>query len=189
MNVKKLPGILLFVILFLGGVAGGYFYFLKVFPKETPAVAVKEGPEISPKKEDLFSLRIYYPIGDRLQIEEKRLQRVAQSAIAQTVIEEFLKGPAGVSKSDIPKDARLVGLYKDAENILYVDLSEEFRRNFQSDALREYLLLKGLYESLISNVHNIEDVKILIEGRERETLGGHLFLSHPLKDIVSHESS
>ncbi|MBS1233295.1 MAG: hypothetical protein H6R42_949, partial [Nitrospirae bacterium] len=51
----------------------------------------------------------------------------------------------------------------------------------------EFLLLKGLYESIISNVQDIQDVKILIEGKETETLGGHLFLLYPLKDMVSHE--
>jgi hypothetical protein len=71
--------------------------------------------------------------------------------------------------------------------MLYIDLSDEFRRNFQGDVFAEFLLLKGLYESIISNVQDIQDIKILIEGKETETLGGHLFLLYPLKDMVSHE--
>jgi len=70
---------------------------------------------------------------------------------------------------------------------LYVDLSDEFRRNFQGDVLAEFLLLKGLYESLISNEQEIQDVKILIEGKEIETLGGHLLLTYPLREMVSYE--
>ncbi len=188
MNIKKLLIILLLGLLFLGGAAGGYFYFSKIFPKEKPPVAVKEGATTVPRTEDLFTLRIYYPVGNRLQMEERRIERkTTQGAMVQATIEEFLKGPAGGGVSSIPKDAKLLGLYRDAQNILYIDLSEEFRRNLQSDALAEYLLIKGLYESLISNAQNIEDIKILIEGRERETLGGHLFLSHPSKDVVSYE--
>ncbi|MDP3260348.1 MAG: hypothetical protein Q8M34_07160, partial [Thermodesulfovibrionales bacterium] len=57
------------------------------------------------------------------------------------------------------------------------------------DAAAEFLLLRGLYESLMSNVYDINDVKILIEGREMESLGGHLYLSYPLKDIVSSDLS
>jgi hypothetical protein len=36
-------------------------------------------------------------------------------------------------------------------------------------------------------VQDIQDVKILIEGKEIETLGGHLSLFYPLKDTIFHE--
>ncbi len=186
MNTKRLLIIILFVFLFIGGLAGGYFYFSRVSSKESQFPEEKAEP--LPKMEDIFSLRIYYPIGNRLQMEERRLQRrTTQIAIAEAAVEEFLKGPLGIKMSDIPKDARLLGIYRDENRILYIDLSEEFRRNFQGDALAEFLLLKGLYESVISNLDDIEDIKVIIEGREIETLGGHLYLSYPLKDIVSYE--
>ncbi len=186
MNIKKLSIILLFVLLFMGGVIGGYFYFSKIISKDKPAG--EEKLEARAKTEDFFSLRIYYPVGNRLQFEDRRLPRKdAQIAIAQTTVEEFLKGPTGGMISNIPKDVKLLGLYKDTERILYVDLSDDFRRNFQGDALSEFYLLKGLYESLISNVQDVENIKILIEGREVETLGGHLYLTYPLKGMVSNE--
>ncbi|MBI5188201.1 MAG: GerMN domain-containing protein [Nitrospirae bacterium] len=186
MNIKRLSGIILLILLFLSGAAGGYFYFSKVFSKDRPPT--EEIVETLTKAENLFSLRIYYPAGDRLQMEERRiLRRTAQMAIAEATVEEFLKGPAGVMVSNIPSDARLLCLYKDADRILYVDLSDEFRRNFKGDAVTEFLLLKGLYESLVSNIQDIKDVKVLIEGKEIETLGGHLYLSYPLKDMVLHE--
>jgi hypothetical protein len=178
--------IILLGLLFIGGLAGGYFYFSKDSHKQTP----EERVEPLPQAEDLFTLKIYYPVGNRLQIEERRLlRRTAQIAIAEAIVEEFLKGPVGMKISDMPKDARLLGIYRDENRILYIDLSDEFRRNFQGDALMEFLFLKGLYESLSSNLGEIEDVKVLIEGREIETLGGHFYLSHPLKDMVSYETN
>lgn len=185
MNIKRLSVIILLALIFLGGVAGGYLYFMKIFSKEKPT---EEVAEILTRTEDLFPLRIYYPAGDRLRIEERRLpRRTVQIAVAEATVEEYLKGPAGVASPSIPRDAKLLGLYKDADRILYVDLSDEFRRNFQGDALTEFLLLRGLYESLVSNIQDIQDVKVLIEGKEIETLGGHLYLLYPLKDMVSHE--
>lgn len=178
--------IILLGLLFIGGLAGGYVYFSKVSPKQVP----EERVEPLPQAEDLFTLKIYYPVGNRLQIEERRLlRRTAQIAIAEAIVEEFLKGPVDMKISDMPKDTRLLGIYRDENRILYIDLSDEFRRNFQGDALMEFLLLKGLYESLSSNLGEIEDVKVLIEGREVETLGGHLCLSYPLKDMVSYETN
>lgn len=186
MNKRKLL-IILFGLLFIGGLAGGYLYFSKISSREMPVP--EERVEALPQTEDLISLKIYHPVGNRLQIEEKRVQaRTTQTAIAQSVIEEFLKGPVGSQVSELPKDAKLLGIYKDADRILYIDLSEEFRRNFQGDALSEYLILKGLYDSLTSNLDDVEDVKVLIEGREIETLGGHFYLSYPLKDMVSFET-
>ena len=49
----------------------------------------------------------------------------------------------------------------------------------------EFLLLKGLYKSLIANVGDIIDVKVLIDGQEIESLGGHLPLLYPLRNLVS----
>ena len=185
MNTKKVFGIILLVILFMAGVAGGYLYFMKVFSKGKTEGKIGETLTAT---EDLFSLRIYYPVGNRLQLEERRLpRRTAQIAIAEAIVEEFLKGPANTVRSNIPKNATLRGIYKDADGILYVDLSDEFSRNFQGAVVTELLLLRGLYESLISNVHDIKDIKVLIEGKELETLGGHFYLLYPLKEMVSHE--
>ncbi len=185
MNIKRLSGIILLALIFLGGVTGGYLYFMKIFSREKPS---EEAVETLTRTEDLFPLRIYYPAGDRLRIEERKLpRRTVQIAIAEATVEEYLKGPAGAAASNIPRDVRLLGLYKDTDRILYVDLSDEFRRNFQGDALSEFLVLRGLYESLVSNIQDIQDVKVLIEGKEIETLGGHLYLLYPLKDMVSHE--
>ncbi|OGW39841.1 MAG: hypothetical protein A2Y97_01340 [Nitrospirae bacterium RBG_13_39_12] len=185
MNAKRLSIIILLSLLFLGGLGGGYFYFSKSTHKQVPEDQV---PTL-PQTEDLFTLKIYYPVGNQLEIEERRLQRrTTQIAVAEAVVEEFLKGPAGIKTPEMPKDVRLLGIYFDENKILYVDLSDEFRRNFQGDALTEFLLLKGLYESLSSNLGNIEDVKVLIEGAEKETLGGHFYLSFPLKEMVSYET-
>ena len=183
MNTKKILGIVLLVSLFLGGVVGGYFYFSRVVMNgKSPA----EGEDLAQKPEDLFSLRIYYPVRDHLQVEERRLpRRTAPMAIAEATVEQYLKGPVDAKASSIPRDTKILGIYKGSDKILYVDLSDDFRRNFWGDALTEFLLLKGLYQSIIANVEDISDVKVLIEGKELETLGGHLYLMYPLKDIVS----
>jgi hypothetical protein len=185
MNKKKAAGIAALILLFLGGVTGGYLYFAKVILTEK---APSEDAGMVNKSEDLFALRMYYPVGDHLQIEERRLpRRILPMTIAEAAVEQYLKGPVDAKTSGIPQNAKLLSLYKGADGVLYVDVSEEFRRNFRGDALTEFLLLKGLYQSIISNVEDIQDVKVLIEGKETETLGGHLSLLFPLKDMVSYE--
>jgi sporulation and spore germination protein len=184
-NFKKIAVVISLISLFIIGVAGGYLYFSRVISKEKTASDGNAGLQGA---EDLFSLRLYYPVDNHLQIEERRLpKRTGQMAMAEVTIDEYFKGWAGTAASNIPKDVKLLGLYKGEDRILYVDLSDEFRRNFQGDAITEFFLLKGLYESIISNVEDVQDVKVLIEGKEAETLGGHLYLLYPLKDMVSYE--
>lgn len=185
MYFKKKTGIILLLLIFAAGVAGGYYYFSKAVPHEKGA---PEEPAIATKSDDLLSLRIYYPVGDQIQMEERRPPRRAGTmAVTEAVVDEYLKGSAVATIPYIPKGARLIGIYRGTDGILYIDLSEEFRRNFQGDVFSEFLILKGLYESLISNVQDIQDVKILIGGREIETLGGHFSLLYPLKDMFSYE--
>jgi spore germination protein GerM len=119
--------------------------------------------------------------------ERKIPKRISNTSLAESVIEEFFKQTFAEGGPSIPKNVKLLGLYKDEAQMLYIDLSDEARRNFQGDALSEYLLLKGIYESLVSNVQDFQDVKILVEGKEVETLGGHFFLKYPLKNTFLSE--
>jgi hypothetical protein len=184
---KNIAGITLLVLLFFGGLAGGYLYFSTFVPKEKSAA--ESLPGASSETDDYFILRVYYPIDNQLQIEERKaIRKRGLMAIAEATVEEYLKGPLGPAKSVIPQNTKILGIYKGADRILYIDLSDDFRRNFQGDALTEFLLLKSLHESLVSNVEDIQDVKVLIEGKEVETLGGHLYLLYPLKDMVSYGS-
>lgn len=172
--------IILLVLLLPVSSVGGYLYFSKFFSDKTPLE--------NKTKEDVFILKLYYPRGDQLYIEERRLSKMTNEiAIAEVTVKEFLKGPTEVAKSDVPQNTTLLGIYRDANRIFYIDLSDEFRRNFHGDALTELLLLKGLYESIVSNIQDVHDIKVLIEGKEIETLGGHFYLSYPLKDMVSNE--
>ncbi len=177
-------------VLLLVLAAGGAYYFLHNFTitKQTKAQP-RNGSQDSQQtpQADLVTVRLYYPAGGRLEVTEKPIpRRIRTSAVAEAVIEEFFRLPVNAD-AVIPAQVKLLGLYRDAVQTLYVDLSDELRRNFHADALSEYLLLQGLYETVVSNIPDIRDVKVLVEGREIETLGGHVLLRYPLKNTVGSE--
>lgn len=179
---KKVLWLLVLVILFLGGIAGGFFYFSRGLGPAHTSPAQQEEKQ----GDDTSFIRVYCPSEGRLIMEERRVKRqVSTSAMAEEVVKEFLRGPSNMTKSAVPAGTRLLGIYPGNDGILYVDLSDEFRRNFQGDALTEFLLLKGLYDSIISNVTGVDDVKVILEGKEIESVGGHLFALYPLKDALS----
>ena len=184
---NKILWITLIVLLFLAGAAGSYF-FIRNFaePEKQPPSTSAQSPVI--ESEDISVLRIYQPHNNRLEMTERKIpKRISNTAIAEAVIEEFFKPTAADGVSVGPQNVKLLGLYKDEGQMLYIDLSDEVRRNFQGDAMSEYLLLKGIYESLVSNVQDFQDCKILIEGKEIETLGGHFYLKYALKNTFSAE--
>lgn len=176
------------ILFFVLGAAGGFVLVRELNKGEKTARTAASAQTVPASVEDLFTLRMFYPGDGKLQIVEKVLPgRTKPDAIAEAVIEQYFKGPGNGYTSPIPQNVRLLGLYHGPGQTLFVDLSDEVRRNFQGDALSEYLLLQGLYESLISNVQDLQDVRLLIEGKEADTLGGHIYLKYPLKSILSYE--
>ncbi len=188
MSSKKVLITIASLVLVLTAMAGGYLLLQRYRPLEKPAVTEGPGESLSPEPEDISSFRIYYPVDNTLQVIEKRVRRRSkQAAAAEALMEEFFKGPGGGLSSAVPPNVKVLGVYRDAAQILYVDLSDELRRNFQGDALAEYLVLKGIYESLMANLQEVQDVKVLVEGKEMESMGGHFYLKFPLRGIVSSE--
>ncbi|PKL52160.1 MAG: hypothetical protein CVV37_02580 [Nitrospira bacterium HGW-Nitrospira-1] len=179
--------ITLIVLFFLTGVSGSYFFIRNFLqPQKQPPSPASQSPLA--ESIDISVLRIYQPRNNRLEMTERKIPgRISNTAIAEAVIEEFFKQTAAEGVSSLPQNVKLLGLYKDERQMLYVDLSDEVRRNFQGDALSEYLLLKGIYESLVSNVQDFQDVRLLVEGKEIESLGGHFYLKYPLKNTLSAE--
>lgn len=190
MNNKRIVAWAIATVLLLGLTAGGYYFFhnFKITKHQKIPPLVESQESILGQQADAVRIRLHYPVGGRLEVTEKLIPRkIRTSSIAEAVIEEYFKLPVNAADSIIPANVKILGLYRDSMQILYIDLSDELRRNFHADALSEYLLLKGLYETVVSNIPDIQDVKVLVEGKEIETLGGHVLLRYPLKNIVSSE--
>jgi len=135
--------------------------------------------------EDSIAVRIFYPSDNNISFEQQSIQNNPLPVkVAETLITEYLKRLDGELKN-----TKLLGVYKDRENILYIDLSDSFSKNFHGGAEQEYYLLKSLYDTVISNVNGITDIKLLIEGKETESIGGHFFSLYPLKEIFENSQS
>ena len=125
---------------------------------------------------------IFYPGNAGLIKEEKA---VAAGTLPVRMVESILQEYFAGFKNEL-KNTVVRGVYRDRNRMFYIDLSDEFRRNFSGDARYEYYLLKSLYQTIVSNVSDARDVKILIEGREIESLGGHMVITSALQDSVSY---
>lgn len=148
----------------------------------------KTGTSSPEKPEDSFmKVRVYYPAGDKLRLEERTIARVfSQKKIMKGALLEFLKGSPDVERNVIPENSILLGMYIGNDGVVYLNFSEDFKRNFHGDVLDEYLLLKSIYETLMAN-GKVDDVRILINDKETDSVGGHFSAEYPLKQLVARE--
>jgi spore germination protein GerM len=83
--------------------------------------------------------------------------------------------------SAIPTGTTLRGLYLTERGDAFVDLSANARTGHTGGALDELFTVYTIVNSLTTNLPAVTRVQILIEGKEVDTLAGHVDLRHPLQ--------
>lgn len=81
------------------------------------------------------------------------------------------------SPHPLAPDADIRSVYLIDPGIAVVDLNSAFADGHRSGVLVEELTITSLIETLVENVPGISRVKILVDGKERETLAGHADLT------------
>ena len=99
---------------------------------------------------------------------------------ARIVAEQQLVPPGLPLRSAFPAGTRLRAIYLTAEGNAFVDLSADVSAAHPGGSLDELFTVYALVNALVSNVQEIAAVQILIEGREVDTLAGHVDLRRPL---------
>lgn len=184
-----LIALMLLLIAALSGWLFTKYYHTLTEKSDSPLIELRDGiPQDHQNRaafgmsgEDTIVVKIFYPSEDGVTPEDRTVpSKSLPVAMADVVIEEYLKG----LKEGL-RDAKLLGVYRDRNNVLYIDISDEFRRNFYGDARQEYYLLKSLFDTVVTNVVGTEDVRLLIEGKEIESIGGHFSILYGLKGIMN----
>ncbi|MGO9378269.1 MAG: GerMN domain-containing protein [Dissulfurispiraceae bacterium] len=176
-----LIAVILISAVLAGWITSRYFFSSQEKPLvEDSSKQDKQTLPIMPSSEIKVPVTIFYPGDGGLVKEDKNLAGSSLPVkLAESVLQEYFKGLNNDLKNTVVR-----GVYEDRNKILYVDLSDEFRRNFSGEARYEYYLLKSIYQTLVTNVSEVRDVKILIEGREIDSIGGHMLAIMPLREAV-----
>ncbi|MBF0318085.1 MAG: GerMN domain-containing protein [Nitrospirae bacterium] len=187
MRKGKLILIIIISLLLLCAGAVAYYFFVWRDDGQTPSQNIVARGEQDKILDNSIELKIFYPEGTGLKkINIKTKQTFDSIKTAEVALVELFAGKSIPNRSGIPSDVKLLGLYYGIDKILYVDASGELQRNFHGDTMAELLLLKSIYETVVNNME-ADDVKVLINGTETESLGGHFYLKYPLKRIVTQE--
>lgn len=109
----------------------------------------------------------------------------AVSEEAKRVVEELIRGSERGYLSPFPPETRLRQLFITREGVAYVDFSRDIMDKHLSGSSAELATVYSVVNSLAFNFKPIKKVFILVEGEEKETLGGHISLSKPFLPLYS----
>lgn len=83
--------------------------------------------------------------------------------------------------SAVPPGTTLRGVFLTDRGDAFVDLSGEARTRHTGGALDELFTVYAIVNALTTNLPAVKRVQILVEGKEVDTLAGHVDLRHPLQ--------
>lgn len=117
--------------------------------------------------------------GKGLVKEERSIPKV--EGIARATIEELIKGPAPGSAliPTIPQGTQLKDINVRKDGLCIVDFSEELVKNHKGGSTGEALTVYSIVNTL-AQFPTVKQVKILVDGKEIQSLAGHLDVSEAL---------
>jgi len=114
--------------------------------------------------------------------EERREIAVPEDAAAraQRILEELVRGPrGGDSARTLPEGTKVLSVILDESGCAFVDFSRELVANHPGGSTGELMTIRSIVRTLASNFPEVVSVRVLVEGREIETIAGHIDASAP----------
>ena len=107
------------------------------------------------------------------------------SAQAQEIIAEQLTPPPAPYVSAIPPGTKLRAIYVSGKGEAFVDLSKDVAAAHTGGTADELLTIYTIVNALTANLPAITSVQLLVDGKEVDTLAGHIDLRQPLAKNLS----
>jgi len=97
------------------------------------------------------------------------------------VLLELIKGPTTNLSPTIPQGTDIREVFVDAKHCAYVDFSRAITKNHIGGSTMELATVASIVNSLTANFpKDIQKVRILIDGREAQTIAGHIDITKPI---------
>ena len=93
---------------------------------------------------------------------------------AKQLITALIANPPTPAQRTLPSGATLLNFYLLPNGQAVADFSDELSTEMPSGILSEWLAISSITQTLAANVPQITQLKILVHGRELDTLAGHI---------------
>ena len=98
---------------------------------------------------------------------------------ARHIVDMQIAPPPAPHVSAIPQGTKLRAVYVSEQGEAFVDVTGEVSRNHTGGALDELFAVYTIVNALTVNLPAIKRVQILVDGKEVDTLAGHVDLRQP----------
>jgi len=153
----------------------------KISSEKKSAQEIK-GENGSVEKEEM-TIKLFFLNGSEFAYEEKTIlfDAAKPSGKINNALNELIKGPKGPLMATLPKRTKLLNVFIDEEGIAYVNFSKDIIKNHPGGTFAELATIYSIVRTLEENFKEVSAVQILINGKETDTLAGHIDISRPLK--------
>jgi spore germination protein GerM len=171
----------LIIVFFTGGEREKVRHRAEVaVPKPQPQAAVE------PAERRTVTLFFLSDADDLLHRETREIAAGPSAAEeAERALAELVKGSSGGLVSPLPAETRIRQVFITKEGVAYVDFGREIVDKFSYGSSSELAAVFAVVDTLTSNFKGVKKVAILVEGAEKETLGGHVDLTQPFSPDYS----
>jgi hypothetical protein len=145
-----------------------------------PQAAAAQTPAVPRIKATLFFAsedgRGLVPVEQEIPLAEGTLGQ------ARALVEAQLSTtPPAPYLSAIPQGTTLRSLFVSERNEVFVDLDATVRDKHPGGSMNELFTVYTLVNAVTTNLRDVQSVQLLINGREADTLAGHVDLRRPLR--------
>jgi len=147
-------------------------------PVASPATLAGAGAERR------ITATLYYVSEDGLSLPGVQREVAFADSIgeqARRIVEAQLADAPAPYASPVPAGTALRALFIGERGEAFVDLGGEIRTKHPGGSLEEIFTTYAIVNALTVNLPAITRVQILIDGKEADTLAGHVDLRHPLQ--------
>ncbi len=154
-----------------------------VIPVAPPPLPAAANPsEVPPEPQDvnlfLFDSTAMMLVPVKI---ERRLRRELTQRLNQVVTALIQETPPNF-RNTIPRGTELNEVYIDSQQTAYLDFSSHLTDGHIGGTTAEFLTVTAILRTVFDTFPDeIKQVQILIDGKEIETIAGHLNLSQPLR--------
>jgi len=150
-----------------------------------PAAASAAAPAVPGRK---IKARLFYVSQDGLRltgVEREVAYGEGTANQAREIVNAQLAGVAEPLVSPVPAGTKLRALYVTERGEAYVDVSREAVSGHTGGSGDELLTIFAIVNALTVNLPAVTAVQLLVDGKEIETLAGHVDLGRPLAKNMS----
>jgi hypothetical protein len=178
-KTKKSRRVLLLSVIVVVSVVFLAIFFITLFDYIYPPAT---GKQTAAKKRDKQEVTLFFSdANERFLVPEKRFipKESEPESQAREMILALIAGSKTGLVNTFPEKAELQGVSREGEDILSVNFRESLAANHPGGSTSEMATVYSLTNTLTTNLPTIKRIRILIGGKERESLKGHIGLRNP----------